>query len=156
MKTNIGLTDNQRKAVVQLLVPLLADEHVLSMRTRNYHWNVEGPHFNDLHALFESQYRVLDGNIDAIAERIRALGHKAAATLTEFLKATRLKENPAHVGAKEMVSFLLFDHETIIRALRNDVEAAAKQADAGTADFLTGLMEQHEKTAWMLRAISAE
>ncbi len=156
MKTNIGLTDNQRKSVVHLLSTLLADEYVLYTRTRNYHWNVDGPHFNDLHKFFESQYETLDGNIDEIAERIRALGHKTPATLGEFLKATRLKENPIHVGAKEMVSFLLFDHETIIRALRSDVEETAKQGDAGTSDFLTGLMEQHEKTAWMLRAISTE
>jgi starvation-inducible DNA-binding protein len=156
MKTNIGLTDSHRKSIVTTLSTLLADEVVLSIRTRNYHWNVEGLHFNDLHKVFGAQYEEIDAIVDEVAERIRQLGHKTPATLGEFLKHTSLKENPLHPGAKEMVSFLLFDHESIVRELRTSIDAVAKLNDQGTADFLTGLLEQHEKMAWMLRATATE
>lgn len=154
MNPNIGLNDSDRQGVVALLQTLLADEYVLYTRTRNYHWNVTGPQFNDLHKFFEAQYETLDDIVDEVAERARALGGGVGATLGEFVKGTRLKETPGRVpAALDMVGDLLADHETIIRQLRSDLEiCAAKFHDAGTQDFLTGLMEQHEKMAWMLRS----
>src|SRR6185503_16333155 len=95
MKTDIGLSDEQRDNVSTLLNALLSDEYVLYTKTRNYHWNVTGPQFNDLHKFFEAQYGELNIMIDDIAERVRALGERPIATLTEFLKAARLKEEPA-------------------------------------------------------------
>ncbi len=154
MKPNIGLNDSDRQGVVAILQTLLADEYVLYTRARNYHWNVTGPQFNDLHKFFEAQYEAIDAIIDEVAERARALGGTVGATLAEFVKGTRLHETPGRTpAALDMVGDLLADHETIIRQLRADVEAcAAKFHDAGTQDFLTGLMEQHEKMAWMLRS----
>ena len=153
MKAQIGLGDKARDVLGKLLNDLLADAHVLYVKTRNYHWNVTGPHFNDLHKVFEAQYQALEGEIDEIAERGRALGVKAEATLADFLKRARIKEHPGeHPDAKAMLTSLLFDHETLVRQLRKDVETAAKNEDPATADFLTGLLEGHEKTAWMLRA----
>jgi starvation-inducible DNA-binding protein len=132
----------------------LADQYVLYTKTRNYHWNVTGMQFNDLHKFFESQYTAIDASIDAVAERIRALGGMTTATLAEFSKNSRLKEHPAkYPDAKVMISNLLADHEATIRNLRKDIDACDKKHhDTGTADFLTGLMEDHEKMAWMLRA----
>jgi starvation-inducible DNA-binding protein len=119
MKPNIGIPDANRDGVIKLLAPLLADEYLLYTKTRNYHWNVVGPQFNDLHKFFEAQYEELDGFVDEVAERIRQLGPKSPGTLAEFTKATRLKEHPGqHPDAKGMLSALLADHEAVIQTLR--------------------------------------
>lgn len=154
MNPNIGIEPKHREGVVGLLSPLLADEYVLYTKTRNYHWNVIGPQFNDLHKFFQEQYEALDDVVDEVAERARTLGGHAVGTLAEFVQVTRLKEHPArYPDAREMLANLLADHEAIIRTLRRDLETAAEQHhDVGTNDFLTGLMERHEKMAWMLRA----
>ena len=151
---NIGLTDKQRDGVVDILNATLSDEYVLYTKTRNYHWNVVGPQFNDMHKFFEGQYEALEDFVDDVAERARALGGIALGSLQAFLKHTRLKEqNGAPPAAMDMIADLLADHESIIRNLRRDVGAVGdKHGDEGTADFLTGLMEEHEKMAWMLRA----
>ena len=111
MKPNIGLSDSNRDGVVKLLTPLLADEYVLYTKTRNFHWNVVGPQFNDLHKFFEGQYEELDDFVDEVAERIRQLGAPSPGTLTEFTKTSRLKEHPGqHPAAKAMITALLADH----------------------------------------------
>jgi starvation-inducible DNA-binding protein len=158
MKLNIELTEKSREGAVTMLNALLADEFVLGARTRNCHWNVTGPHFHDLHQLFASQYDALDEIMDDVAERARALGGHAVGTLSEFLALARLKEQPAkYPSASHMTAELLTGHEAVIRQLRADVVACdEKLGDAGTTDFLTGLMEQHEKMAWMLRAVLEE
>jgi len=154
MKPNIGLSDSNRDGVVALLAPLLADEYVLYTKTRNYHWNVVGPQFNDLHKFFGEQYEQIDDFVDEVAERARQLGGHSVATLTEFAEESRLKEHPGqYPSAEEMLENLLADHEAIIRQLRADADTVAdKLHDAGTNDFLVGLMESHEKMAWMLRS----
>ena len=136
-----------------MLGRLLADEHVLYVKTRNFHWNVTGLDFGALHELFEKQYDALADSIDEIAERIRMLGGVAPGSMKEFLKLARLDEQPGgKLEAGKMIAALLSDHETVIRALREAIEVADGAGDAGTNDFLTGLLEDHEKTAWMLRA----
>lgn len=155
-KINIGLSDGDRRGVIKILSALLADEFVLYVKSRNYHWNVVGPHFHDLHKFFEAQYEQLNGTIDDVAERIRALGDFAPATMAEYGRLARLKEHPGSYGdAASMIAALLADHEAVIRYLRKDLEACSgKFHDEGTTDFLTGLMEEHEKTAWMLRSFA--
>jgi starvation-inducible DNA-binding protein len=153
MKPNIGLADKGRKEVARLLNILLADEVALYLKTRNFHWNVTGPNFHDLHKFFESQYEALDEILDDVAERVRSLGFPAFGSLQEFAKHTRNKEQAgAELGARAMVGQLLADHEAVVRRLRVDAETAGKFGDAGTNDFLVGLIEEHEKMAWMLRA----
>jgi len=139
---------------IQILNQLLSDEYVLYTKTRNYHWNITGPDFSELHKFFESQYEELDEIIDETAERARALGGNSLGTLKEFLQHTSLKEVPGNYpDAKRMIGNLLTDHESVIQSLRKNLAACAeKYGDMGTSDFLTGLMEQHEKMAWMLRA----
>jgi starvation-inducible DNA-binding protein len=157
VNTNIGLKDEQCEGVVLILTRLLADEYLLYAKTRNYHWNVVGPQFNDLHKFFEVQYNELGDIADDVAERARALGGNAIGTLAEFLKHTRLKESEGdYPEAKAMIANLLADHEATIRQLRVDLETCADTYhDMGTNDFLTGLMERHEKMAWMLRSFLA-
>ncbi len=154
MATNIGLNQRQRQAVVEILSRLLADEYLLYTKTRNYHWNVVGPQFNDLHKFFEAQYEAIEEFIDDVAERARTLGGPAVATMAEFLKLARLKEQPGrYPAARDMLKNLLADHEALIQTLRRDLDVVMERhGDAGTSDFLTGLMERHEKMAWMLRS----
>jgi starvation-inducible DNA-binding protein len=155
MTLNIGLTKEQLDGSVTILNKLLADEFALYTKTRKYHWNVTGPQFHDLHKFLESLYDELDEIIDEVAERTRALGAFPIATLREISSTTTIKEeageNPKH---PEMIQTLLANHEQIIRELRLNVDKTQDDfGDAGTADFLTGLMEKHEKTAWMLRSM---
>ena len=112
--------------------------------TRNYHWNVVGPQFNDLHTFFEAQYNALNTVVDDVAERARALDGNAIGTLAEFVERARLTEHPGqYPPAREMLTNLLADHETVIRQLRIDLETRANTyQDAGTNAFLTGLMER--------------
>jgi starvation-inducible DNA-binding protein len=154
MKINIGLKDTQRKPVIDILNRLLANEVLLYVKTRNYHWNVEGPDFSETHKFFEAQYEQLDEMMDDTAERARALGGRAAGSMGEYLKLTLLTEDKGKTsGEKAMISDLLNDHETIIRQLRKDLDLVGDtHGDMGTNDFLTGLMEDHEKMAWMLRS----
>jgi starvation-inducible DNA-binding protein len=157
MSANIGIPDENRQKVVAILNTVLADEFLLYTKTRNYHWNVTGPQFNDLHKFFESLYEALDEVIDEVAERTRALDGRAFGTLEEFRAKARLGEKPGAVpAARDMLATLLTDHEALIRTLREDIETVNDRLrDVGTADFLTGLLEKHEKTAWMLRSFLA-
>lgn len=154
MRTNTGLGDGSRKAVVDVLNDVLADEFILYTKTLNYHWNVTGPQFHDLHEFFGNQYEGLADVLDEVAERARVLGGPALGSASEFVKRARLKEDPGEVpAARGMIENLLEDHEAVIRTLRKDLETIAEDlGDMGTSDFLTGLMEQHEKMAWMLPA----
>ncbi len=153
MAANIGIPAKHLQSLSTLLNTLLADEYLLYTKTRNYHWNVRGPHFMDLHKFFESQYEELAEIIDQVAERNRSLGHFAVGTMKQYLAITRLTEDDKATNSKQMLQNLLHDHETIVRVLRNDLVAAAeKYKDAGTSDFLTGLLEQHEKMAWFIRS----
>ncbi len=154
MKSNIGLTDEARLEVGQILNLLLADESVLYATTRDYHWNVTGLEFDSLHRQFEAQYGQIAAWIDEVAERARAIGVGARGNWADLAKAARVSANPgAGLPALDMLSELLALHEELIVQLRADAEACnTRYHDAGTTDFLTGLMERHEKAAWMLRS----
>lgn len=151
---NIGLTDEQRHSVIELLNRDLADLYLLLIKTKKYHWDVVGPQFRTLHMLWEEHYQSLTVNIDATAERIRALGGYPLGTAAGFIQHGSIKEHPQDLpSANEMVARLVQDHEQIIRNLREHIDRCSEEFhDEGTADFLTGLMEQHEEMAWMLRS----
>ena len=153
-KIDIGLSEKQRAGVAELLDRTLADLQVLYAKTRNYHWNVVGEHFRDLHKLLEEQYTELGEAIDLVAERSRKIGAPALGTLTEYLDRASLKEQPGdHPDAFTMLSNLCGDHESVIQWLRQSADDCdEKYHDMGTNDFLIGLMQEHEKMAWMLRS----
>lgn len=154
MKLGIGIKEENTKAVAEILNKLLADEHVLYVKVRNAHWNVEGPDFHAQHLFFESIYDELSVTIDDIAERVRSIGHYAIGTMKEFLELTQLsemkvKKNDSQTYIKELVE----DFDSIIAYIRGQIDVVADEhKDAGTEDFLVGLMAAHEKTAWMLRS----
>lgn len=153
MKPNIGLSTDKLKKVTDILSPILADGMMLYLKTRKFHWNVSGESFMEYHKLFEMHYTKLEEAIDEVAERISKLGSMAIGTTNEFSTLSQIKESPGkNPTSIEMVKELLKDHESIIQTLRQKVDVCAEQIkDAGTADFLTGLMEQHETLAWTLR-----
>lgn len=157
MKPHIGLSDEQRAGVVRLLNTLLADEYLLAVKTRNYRWNVYGPHFTQLHRLFQEQYELIDEMIDTVAQRVRTVGGNAIGTLAELQEAARLDEAPGeYPDARAMVLTLLGDHEATVTRLRRDlVEANDEFEDVGTGSLLTDLLERHERMAWALRATAS-
>ena len=153
MKPEIGISQKNLNKSIDLLAIILADEMTLYIKTRKFHWNVKGDSFMELHKLFQSQYTELEESIDLVAERINKLGGNTIGTMTELNAITRLHEAPGtYPNQKEMMTELLDNHETIIKELRKDIEKCSdKINDVGTSDFLTGLLEQHESTAWILR-----
>jgi starvation-inducible DNA-binding protein len=153
MNVNIGISEKNRQAVAMALNQLLADEHILYNKTRNYHWSIEGPSFMEFHKLYEGQYDQLAEMIDEIAERIRTIGHFAEGRLKELLKLASLEEPAAPTDQAQQIANLESDHETIINRLRKLItEFHEKYKDIGSSDFVTGLLKQHEKMAWMLRS----
>lgn len=143
----------QRKRLAANLLGVLADSHVLMVKTQGYHWNVVGPLFVSLHQLTEQHYQDLFAAIDDIAERIRALGYPAPGSMADMITHTALSEESGQPTAEAKVHALIRDHETIVRRLRDAVDAAGELRDAVTADLLTQRLHFHEKAIWMLRAV---
>jgi starvation-inducible DNA-binding protein len=154
MKPILGIPEHDLEEVVNLLNTLLADEYVIYTKTRNAHWNITGTSFFELHKFFQSQYESLDQIIDDLAERVRSLGHFSLGSMKDFLSVTHMSEENHDFGnSKQIIQTLVDDHETIIRIIRNEIiPISEKFRDLGTADFVTGVMEQHEKMNWMLRS----
>lgn len=152
MKANIGISEEHLQLVANELQSVLADEVVLYIKTRNYHWNIEGDNFMELHKLYQTMYEQMEDFIDDTAERIRMLGHFAQGRLKDFLQQTNLLEEEYTNDQKIQLQNLLNDHETIVRNLRQKIDLFTKTYnDAGNADYLTGLMKEHEKMAWFVR-----
>lgn len=152
MEINIGINEENRKAIADGLSKVLADSYLLYLRTHNYHWNVTGELFHSLHAQFEEQYTELADAIDEIAERIRALGYRAPGTFKEFHELTSLDEKTEEPEAMEMVRRLAVGNEQVIRTVRKALEPVREADDEATMDLLTRRLNVHSKTAWMLRS----
>ena len=154
---NIGIERQDRAAIAEGLSRVLADTYTLYLTTHNFHWNVTGPHFNSLHAMFMDQYTELWGATDVIAERIRALGHYAPGSYAEFSKIATVPDVPqTPPKAMEMVRILVKGHETVSRISREFIPVAEEASDAPTADMLTARCTVHDQTAWMLRSLLEE
>lgn len=155
MKANIGILEEHLLSVASELNKLLADEVILYFKTRNYHWNIEGTNFNELHLFYENQFNQLDAIMDEVAERIRILGHYTEARLVDYLKIANLVEQPYTNKQELQMKDLLSSHETIIHNLRKLVTLFDEIfKDIGSSDFVTQLLGRHEKMAWMIRAYS--
>jgi starvation-inducible DNA-binding protein len=153
MKANIGISEHNNQSVTDELSKILADEYILSAKTEYALWNLESNGIYEKHKLFEAQYTQLDKIIDSIADRIRVLGHYTPGSLSSLLSLTRLSEmNREKNDSQGFIHELLMDHKSIIMNLRENIQRfSEKLNDAGSADFITGLMENHEKMAWLLR-----
>ena len=154
---NIGISDKDRAAIAGGLSRLLADTYTLYLTTHNFHWNVTGPMFNTLHAMFMAQYTELWGAVDPIAERIRSLGHPAPGSYAQFGELASIKDAPTTPPkALEMVRILVEGHEAVARTARSIFPLADQASDEPTADLLTQRLTVHEQTAWMLRSLLEE
>ena len=151
---NTGISKENSKKVAAVLNQLLADEFVLYTKTLNFHWNIEGSNFHSLHVFLDEQYNQLQGIIDSVAERIRNIGHFAKGSLKEFMEIASLSEQPRGAAISEdMITELVNDHDSIIRKTRGLIYDLDEEFDdAGSSDFITGILKEHEKMAWMLRA----
>jgi len=150
---HIGISAPDREQVAAGLSHLLADTYSLYLQTHNFHWNVEGPMFNTLHLMFETQYNELWQAVDVIAERIRSLGFHAPGTYSELTKLTSIEEVAGVPEAMDMVSYLVKGHEAVTRTARTAFQMSDKASDESSSDMLTQRLQIHEKTAWMLRSL---
>lgn len=150
---NIGIDENLRKQIVEILRHLLADTYFVYYKTHSYHWNVTGPMFQTLHDMFMQQYTELWNTIDLIAERIRSLGEFAPHSYSDLAKYTQIKEDEKVPKATIMIENLIKDHEAIIQYIRKNFSTVEAGQDEATIDLLTQRLDSHEKTAWMLRSL---
>jgi len=150
---NIGISEKNRAAICGELSKLLADSWTLYLMTHNFHWNVTGPMFNTLHEMFMAQYTETWNALDAIAERIRALGHPAPGTYRDYAKLSSIKEPAGVPEATEMVRLLVQGNEAVAKTARAAFATADAANDQPSADLLTQRMDIHEKNAWMLRSL---
>jgi len=156
MEINLGIAEADRAAITEGLSRLLADTYTLYLKTHNFHWNVTGPMFNTLHLMFEGQYNELALAVDAIAERIRALGFPAPGSYSAYAKLSSIKEAEGVPAASEMIRQLVQGQEAVVRTARGLFPLLDAVSDEPTADLLTQRMQIHEKTAWMLRSLLDE
>lgn len=153
MKIDIGIAEQDRINVAEGLKKLLADSYTLYLQTHNFHWNVVGPQFRDLHLMFEEHYTELASAVDMIAERIRTLGVAAPGTYKAFASLSSIEEVEGVPAAEKMLQLLNQGHEQVVRTSREVLTVAQEAGDESTASLVSDRMRVHEKTAWMLRAM---
>lgn len=150
---NIGIKADQRELIAQAISKLLADTYTLYLQTHNFHWNVVGPKFRELHLMFEEQYTELAVAVDDIAERIRTLGHQAPGTYKAYAQLTSITEVDGVPEAEQMVAYLVESNESVVRTARSALKVAQEADDESSASLISDRLRTHEKTAWMLRSL---
>ena len=153
MQIDIGIAEQHRQQIAEGLARLLADSYTLYLKTHNFHWNVTGPMFSTLHALFEEHYTELATAVDEIAERIRALGVAAPGSYKQFSQLSTIEEETGVPTAEEMIAQLVQGQEAVVRTARSIFPVVETAHDEPSADLLTQRMQIHEKNAWMLRSL---
>ena len=148
-----GLEESSRKRIYDALEKALADAYALFLKAQNYHWNIVGPEFNDLHDMFQKQYEALFEEIDELAERMRQLGFKVEGTFDRFKDVTSIVPANKDKSAMDMVKDLKESHEEIISTMRAVAKIAMEEKDFATVDFMSDTLQDHEKTLWMLNAL---
>lgn len=155
MDINIGIKQADRKKSAKAVSRLMADTYTLYLKTHGYHWNVEGPHFQQLHVQFMEQYTEMWTAVDELAERIRALGHYAPSSYAAMSKLSSIAEEVAQPNWEDMVKNLAKGHEQVAKTAREVLRVAEDVGDDATADVVAPRVTLHEKTAWMLRATAS-
>ena len=149
---DICIKKDDRLKIAEGLKNLLADSYTLYLQTHNFHWNVTGVHFRELHLMFEEHYTELAVAVDDIAERIRTLDVAAPGTYKEFARLSSIKEVEGVPSSADMVDLLTQGHEQVVKTSRQVLKLAQAADDESTAALVSDRMRIHEKTAWMLRA----
>lgn len=153
LKIDIGISDKAREQIADGLKVLLADTYTLYLQTHNFHWNITGPQFRELHLMFEEHYTELATAVDLIAERIRTLGVYAPGTYKAFAALANIEPVEEIPPAEEMLKVLIKAHEQVVKTCRAALKPAQKANDESTASLVSDRMVLHEKTAWMLRSM---
>lgn len=148
----LGISKEKAAPTGEALNQLLADYQVYYQNLRNFHWNVSGHNFFDLHAKFEELYTDAREKIDDIAERILTLRMRPVSTLTDYLKMAKVEEYGRVLDDEEMVRKLLENHKVIIDDMRKVIAEADAITDEGTIDLIGGFLSSFEKLSWMLDA----
>lgn len=151
---DIGINQTDRTIIAEGLKRLLADSYTLYLQTHNFHWNVTGLRFRELHLMFEEHYTELAVAVDDIAERIRTLDVAAPGTYKEFASLSSIQEVDGVPSAEEMIKILVKSHESVVKTCRTVLKPAQEADDESTAALVSDRMRLHEKTAWMLRALT--
>lgn len=148
----LGYDEEKLEGVVSNLNDLLANYHIYYQNLRNFHWNVKGQHFFDLHEKFEELYNDARLKIDEIAERVLTLRHRPTALFSEYLEQSKVEEAPVIEDSYKMVESILGNHKILIEKMRTVIESAGNASDEGTIDMIGGFLESLEKSSWMLDA----
>jgi starvation-inducible DNA-binding protein len=152
MKIDIGINETDREQIAEGLKHVLADSYTLYLQTHNFHWNVTGPQFRELHLMFEEHYTELAVAVDDIAERIRTLGFSAPGTYKALASLSSIEEVEGVPASETMVEILTTSHEQVVKTCRSVLKVAQQADDESSAALISDRMRIHEKTAWMLRA----
>ena len=146
------MPDPKSQAVIEGVRKVFADTYAIYLKTQNYHWNVTGPHFSSLHALFETQYQDLAEPLDKLAERLRILGVTAPGTTEEIRSLASIKSGSADQPAEQMLADLIAGHTALLQSIKIVILAAEQAGDGGTVGLLSERVASHEKAVWMLRS----
>lgn len=152
----LGFESKEAVAVVGSLNHLLANYQIHYQKLRNFHWNVEGDDFFELHALFEEEYNDVKVRIDTIAERIRVFGKRPLSTLTSYLSTAEIAESSTELSSEEMVNEIINDYDILLSFLIECYEQAQMVGDIVTADIMTQYVKETEKKHWMLSAFNKQ
>lgn len=131
----------------------LIDMYAVLLKTQNFHWNVSGTRFYDLHLMFEEQYNDLFKSIDIVAERIRALGDSVSGGLIGYANMTSINDPEDKISADEMIRTLIADHKQLRNRAVNDIRICTQKGDDATAEILISRIQQHEKFIWMMNSV---
>lgn len=148
----LKLSKEETKEIVEELNQLLAEYHLYYQKLRNFHWNIKGKHFFNLHEKFEELYDHAKVAIDEIAERILTLKHSPVSNLSDYLKQSDIEEAESDLSDVDMVEQLVNDHAILIDTMLTVVKIAEDKGDEGTIDLVSGYIGDIEKESWMLNS----
>lgn len=151
---SLGYTREESKQIVDAMNKLLSNYSVHYQKLRNYHWNVKGQDFFDIHEQFEDQYNAAKEAIDEIAERIRVFGHTPMSTMAEYLETSTIKETGTDIKAMDMVREILRDYQVLIEFMYEVIDIAIESGDMGTEDMVKGFVYETEKNHWMMSSFA--
>lgn len=152
----LGWSEEETEEITTALNNLLANYSIHYQKLRNYHWNVKGPDFFDLHEQFEQQYNEALQSIDDIAERIRIFGKTPMSTLKEYLDIAEIKETGSQLTSDLMVRELLSDYRILLQYMFSVVETAVQHSDSGTEEMVKVFINRIEKHHWMLSSFMSK
>ncbi len=152
----LGFDKEETQKLVDSMNQLLANYHLHYQKLRNFHWNVKGADFFEIHEQFEIRYNVSKESIDEIAERIRVFGHTPLSNLSDYLKHSNIKESKSDMASDDMVAEILSDYEILLSFLADSMNAAIDIGDVGTEDMLNTFIQDMEKHHWMLSSFLAK